>query len=348
MRYILSYMMILSVTHIAMSQNQFQKAFTDTLRPSVHNIRIDLSDSLGNKSHLPVSIIKGKNKGLVFTLVAGVHGFEYPPIMATQELMQEIDMQKLKGTLIIIPLASLGAFYARTPFISPEDNINLNNAFPGKVDGTITQQKAHFITKNIIEVSDVFLDMHGGDAPEDLLPFICYYNNTKQPTQTALAKELCEQSGFQYVVSYPYTLSNTDPAKYAFKQAVQDGKTALSIECGRLGNVTKEEVELIKKAVCNMLSTLEMYPGGTGAHPNIIYRNSQTYIRSTVKGIFYGKFKAGDSVRKGDLIGYATDEFGILLEEYRAPNNGVVLYNLATPPINVNSTVICISAFVEN
>ena len=85
--------MILSVTHIAMSQNQFQKAFTDTLRPSVHNIRIDLSDSLGNKSHLPVSIIKGKNKGLVFTLVAGVHGFEYPPIMATQELMQELKKQ---------------------------------------------------------------------------------------------------------------------------------------------------------------------------------------------------------------------------------------------------------------
>lgn len=348
MRLILPYFMILLVTNVAMSQNEFQKAFNDTVRPSVQNIRIHLSDSQGNASHLPISIIKGKSKGPVFTIVAGVHGFEYPPIIATQELMQEIDMHKLNGTIIIIPLASLGAFFARTPFTSPEDQVNLNGAFPGKADGTITQQKAHFITTNIIAASDIFVDIHGGDAPEDLLPFICYYNNTKKPTQTALAKKLCEKSGFQYVVSYPYTISDTDPARYTFKQAAQDGKTALSIECGKLGNVTKEDVDLVKKSVYNMLNTMEMYPGGTGAHPSIVYRNSQTYVKSKVQGIFYSKYKAGDTVKKGDIIGHTTDEFGTFLEQYKAPKDGIVLYNLATPPINVNNTVMCISSYVEN
>jgi len=197
MRLLLSFFMILFVTNMAMSQNEFQKAFNDTARPSVQNIRIKLSDSQGNASHLPISIIKGKSKGPVFTIIAGVHGFEYPPIIATQELMQEIDMHKLNGTLVIVPLASMGAFFARTPFTSPEDNVNLNGAFPGKAKGSITQQKAYFITRNIITVSDVFVDIHGGDAPEDLLPFICYYNNIKKPTQTALAKKICENSGFQ-------------------------------------------------------------------------------------------------------------------------------------------------------
>lgn len=348
MRSILPYFMILFVTNVAMSQNEFQKAFNDGARPGVQNIRIHLKDDAGNASHLPISIIKGKSQGPVFTIIAGVHGFEYPPIIATQELMQEIDVHSLNGTIVIIPIASMGAFFNRTPFTSPEDKVNLNGAFPGKADGSITQQKAHFITTNIIAVSDIFLDIHGGDAPEDLLPFICYYDNTKKPTQTALAKQLCQESGFQYVVSYPYTISDTDPARFTFKQAVQDGKTALSIECGRLGNVTKEDVALIKKSVFNMLTTMKMYSRGTAPHPNIIYRNSQTYIKAKVQGIFYSKFKAGDTVKKGDIVGYTTDEFGVLLEQYKAPKDGIVLYNLATPPINVNTTVMCISSYVED
>ncbi|MEM6843989.1 MAG: succinylglutamate desuccinylase/aspartoacylase family protein [Bacteroidota bacterium] len=64
--------------------------------------------------------------------------------------MKEIDLEQLDGTIIIIPIANMGAFFARTPFISPEDQKNLNNAFPGQADGSITERKAHFITKNII------------------------------------------------------------------------------------------------------------------------------------------------------------------------------------------------------
>ena len=336
------------VTNLAVAQNDFQSAFNKNTRPDRENIRIDFLDDAGNSGYLPIAILKGKNEGPVFTIVAGVHGFEYPPIVAAQALMKEIDLEQLNGTIIVIPIASMGAFFARTPFISPEDKKNLNNAFPGKADGSITERKAHFITTTIIPVSDVFLDVHGGDAPEDLIPFVCYYNNTKKPIQTALARKLSENSGFEYVVSYPYTISDTEPAKYTFKQAVQDGKTALSIECGKLGNVQEENVNLIKKGVYNMLATMDMYANGTGPHPNIIYRNSQTYISATVQGIFYSKYKAGDVVKKGDIVGHTTDEFGNILEQYKAPKDGIILYNLATPPINFDDTVMCISSKVAD
>ena len=337
----------LIVLNSAISQNSFQRSFQAETRPSTEQIRIDFKDKMGNEGFLPVSIIKGKSAGPVFTIVAGVHGFEYPPIVAAQALTKEIEADKLNGTLIIIPIANTASFFTRTPYKNPQDRINLNNAFPGKVDGSITEQLAYFITSNIIPVSDIFLDMHGGDAPEDLIPFVCYYNNTKRPEQTALAKELSVNSGFEYVVSYPYTISDTDPAKYTFKQAVQDGKSALSIECGKLGNVQEEDVDLIKKGVYNMLATMDMYANGSGPHPNIIFRNSQSYVKATVQGIFYSEFKAGDTVKKGELVGHTTDEFGNILEEYRAPKDGIILYKLATPPINRNETVMCISSKIE-
>ncbi|WP_134090966.1 hypothetical protein [Olivibacter sp. XZL3] len=46
-------------------------------------ISFDKNNDLG---YMPLSIIKGKNPGTVFTIVAGVHGYEYPPIMAVQKL----------------------------------------------------------------------------------------------------------------------------------------------------------------------------------------------------------------------------------------------------------------------
>lgn len=49
---------------------------------------------------LPVIILKGKQQGPVMSVVAGVHGYEYPPIVAVQELLQEIDPEKITGTLI--------------------------------------------------------------------------------------------------------------------------------------------------------------------------------------------------------------------------------------------------------
>ena len=55
---------------------------------------------------VPISIIKGKTKGPVFTIVAGVHGYEYPPIVATQAILKETDPEKLKGTLIVVPIAN--------------------------------------------------------------------------------------------------------------------------------------------------------------------------------------------------------------------------------------------------
>lgn len=345
-RIALSFLLFFTVQFV-LAQNAFQTAFNSKTRSTKENIRIEFHDDLGNSGHLPISIIKGEIEGPIFTIVAGVHGYEYPPIIATQEFLKEIKPKELKGTLIIIPIANIASFYTRTPFINPQDQKNLNNAFPGKMKGSITEQIAYFITTHIISKSDVFLDVHGGDACEDLIPFVCYYNHTKKSAQTALAKKLSENSGFEYVVSYPYTISNTDPAKYAFKQAVQDGKTALSIECGKLGNVQIENVDLIKKAIYNMLGTMDMYANGTGAHKNIIYCNSQTYINARVNGIFHSKYKAGDKVKKNDLVGYTTDEFGIVLEEYRASKDGIILYMLATPPINIDDTVMCISTYLE-
>lgn len=292
---------------------------------------------------LPICIINGKEKGAVFTIVAGIHGYEYPPIIALQEILNEINPKKLCGTLIILPVANIGAFYQRTPFLHPEDKKNLNKTFPGSPSGSISEQIANYITQNIIPNTDIFIDLHGGDANEDLVPFVCFYDNPKNLENTQKARQLSEISGLPMIVSYPYTISNEEPALYAFKQAVQLGKVSISVEAGKLGNLQSDNVTILKNAIYNILDFSKIYL----TEQKIKQKEQklftqQVYISSPKKGIFYSELKAGDFVRKGENLGYITDIFGRKLTNITTPTQGIILYKVGTPPINEGETLFCI------
>ena len=326
------------------SQNLFDKKFFSPSKSTTHELNIEFNDSLNNRTTLPIIIVKGKNNGKVLTITAGVHGSELAPIIATQELIREINPSQLRGTLIIIPITNIGAFYRYTPYKNPIDQKNINRIFPGKKNGTISEKIAHFIASKIIPLSDIFLDAHSGDLNEDLLPFVCYYENKKYPKQTKIAKELSEYCGFENVISYPYTLNDNEPAKYVFKQASQSGKIALSFESGKLGFVQQEAVERIKRGYFRILDKIGMYkyndPKGDSEFQIL---KSPIYIKSNNRGILYTDLKAGDKVIKGQKLGHITNEFAKRIQVFNSPVTGIILYMLGVPATNINQTVFAIS-----
>ncbi|RZP06562.1 MAG: hypothetical protein EVA39_06915 [Flavobacteriales bacterium] len=195
-------------------------------------------------------------------------------------------------------------------------------------------------------ISDVFLDVHSGDASEDLLPFVCYYDNKKFSKQTKITRELCEYSGFENVVSYSYTIKEDEPAQYAFKQACQAGKIAFSFESGKLGYLQPEAVKRIKRGFYRIFNKLEMYNSKEVLGQMKFQRlDRQIYIDSPAKGIFYSKFKAGSKVVKDEIIGYITDEFGKTIKKIVSPKTGVILYMKGTPPTKTGSRLFCISSY---
>lgn len=303
-----------------------------------------LKISDGSKvAELPVKVVRGVSDGPVFTIVAGIHGYEYPPIIALQQFMAELDPKKLKGTVMVVPVANVAGFYGRSVFYNPLDNKNLNRVFPGKSDGTISERLAHLITTEIISKSSVFLDIHAGDGSEDLTDFVCYYDNKARPNQTALARTLAETTGFPLKVVYPFNLKSDQPAEYAFKQATRQGITALSMEAGKLGNVQDESVQRIKDGVFRMLSYLKMYEKNYSLISNDSeWLNGQEYIKSPEKGIFYSNLKSGATIQKGHHLGYITDLFGKKLAEITATRSGIILYKLGTPPVLAGETLFCI------
>lgn len=85
---------------------------------------------------IPVTIINGAKKGKVLALVAGVHGYEYPPILALYRLKQKIDPTSLSGTLILTYVANPPGFKISGKYghSSCKPAITTESGYLGKTD----------------------------------------------------------------------------------------------------------------------------------------------------------------------------------------------------------------------
>ena len=108
---------------------------------------------------VPISVFHGSQPGPVLGITAGVHGYEYAPILASQRVVQRIDPKQLSGTIVLVHIANIPAFLGRSPYVNPQDGKNLNRVFPGQEEGSITERIAFLITQQVIARADYFLDM---------------------------------------------------------------------------------------------------------------------------------------------------------------------------------------------
>ena len=106
-------------------------------------------------------IASGKEKGPVIWVHGCIHGEEYGGAASIIRLYHDLDVDKLKGTFIGVPVVNLPSFKDRSR-ISPLDGVNLNRAFPGDRDGTYSQQLANYILTMIETHADYVIDLHSG------------------------------------------------------------------------------------------------------------------------------------------------------------------------------------------
>ena len=307
---------------------------------------IDIKDQ-NKRTFIPVTVFHGKEEGPTLGIIAGVHGFEYSPILAGQILIDKIDLEALKGTIILVQAANVESFLGRSPFVNPIDGKNLNRSFPGNPDGTLTEQIAHFISTKIIPLCTHFVDAHSGDAPEDLIPYSAYYHNDNMPDVSEKGKEMAMHLGFDYIVRFQTTgkkyMRKDSPSLYCSAQAFKSGIPSTDIECGRLGMVEPESVNLIVEGLVNLMHALGMTNESPRKIKEVFISETRESLKSDYTGLFYPKKSAGDYVTKGMKIGYITDFFGNKVRDVNANASGVILYMLGTPPVNEGETLASIS-----
>jgi len=307
----------------------------------VESRTITVPEGVDAGTEIPVTTIRGARPGPTLALVAGNHGYEYPPILALQRLRARVAPEQLAGTAILVHVANMPSFLGRTVYFSPIDGKNLNRAYPGAPDGTVCERIAHAITTQVIEPCDYLLDLHCGDGNEWLRPYV-YQTVTGNANMDAAMERLALAFGIDHIVvdrNRP-----TDPARsvYCSTTAITRGKPAITIESGYLGNRDEESIERIVAGVFGVMRELGMLADGPPAVQQPVYLDPVEVLASPATGILYPHVERDQEVTKGALLAHITDFFGATTAEVRAPFDGVVLYVVATPPITKGQPVACV------
>ncbi len=133
-------------------------------------LQVPYSHNLGGWANvmIPMTII-ANGQGPTVLVMGGNHGDEYQGQIAARKLARELTPDMINGRLILIPSLNFPAARAATR-LSPLDGMNLNRAFPGHPEGSVTSQIAHYLTTVLFPLSDVVIDIHSGGRSMEFVP----------------------------------------------------------------------------------------------------------------------------------------------------------------------------------
>ena len=312
--------------------------------PAGQRLDVDLAVPAGAADPATVvlaTVFHGARPGRVLALTAGVHGFEYAPILAAQRLRDRIDPATLAGTVILVRLAHVNAFEQRVPFVNPFDRKNLNRMFPGRADATQAERIAWTLTTEVIRRSDLHVELHGGDGAEWLEAFAGAYGGPLAAAQYADARRMALAFGLPNYVKYSMnTQAQVDSGRSLNRQAVADGKPTVLVEIGENGRTDDAFVTPIVNGVENLLREFGMSPGTpTPPRADTRWLDDTTGVSAKTTGMITPVAKTARLVKAGETIATIRDYRGAVVETVVSPIDGYVLYGLAGPPVVAGDTV---------
>ena len=287
----------------------------------------------GAGTEIPYTVVHGAKRGPVLALVAGVHAYEYPPILALYRLKDAIDPKTLRGTVLMVHIANLPSFKKRTIYFGPDDWKNLNRVFPGDLGGTMSQRIAAVINDEVVKRADVLVDMHCGDGNEALIPYT-YWMISGGKTFDAKTRELAVAFGLTHIIIDESRTKDPKDSKYLGNTAILQGKPAITTESGYLGRTDEESIARNVRGVLSVMRHLDMIAGEPAPAADPVWIDKYEVVNAKHDGLFAPRVEMGYYVRAGQIVGTITDYLGRWKEDVKAPFTGILLYVIGTPPCN--------------
>jgi len=296
----------------------------------------------GASTSIPVTVFNGAKDGPVLALIAGIHGVEYSPILAMQQVVKKLNPTTMSGAVIVVHNANLPAFQGRTVYFGPNDLRNLNRSFPGEEQGSVTERIAHALTEQVIKQSDYLMDIHSGDGNERLGPsYTAYYAEAGSAELREKSRQMTIAFGLDTIVLFGGDLSSPNSQIYTSAQAVALGVPAMDVESGELGIVSAEYIDPITDGVISVMRDLEMIAGDSTPADSPLFIEERARVYSDYDGVWHlaPRIEAGQYVHEGTVLGNVTDYHGNQLATVKAPASGILLIVFGTPPVNQGDNI---------
>lgn len=285
------------------------------------------SNTFGQQISVPLVIIKGKEDGPVLSLVAAIHGNELNGIPIIHRIINSVDPENLKGTIIAIPgLNAVSIQQDRRRFIDEED---LNRNFPGKETGNRSQQFVHKIMDRVIRHSDFLIDMHTASFGR----LNSFYARADMSNDTLA--QMAKLQGPDIILNsegLPSAGLISGSSRTLRAEAFLNGIYAITVE---YGNPQVFQPELIARGYDGVLRTMEwlgmieleeMIPV-----PTVMTCKKSFWIYMQEGGFLEVLVDLNETVKQGQKIAIVRNGFGDIIKEYFSPEDGIVIGKSSNP-----------------
>ena len=278
-------------------------------------------DSAWGAVMIPVTVIKN-DVGPTVIFTGANHGDEYEGPIALWWLSNELKSKDIRGRVIIVPAMNYPAFKAgkRTSSI---DGGNMNRAFPGRPDGTITEIIADYFNRVLLPMADYVVDLHSGGKTLDFVPFACAHVLEDKHQQ---ARCIAAMEAFN--APYSLMLLELDSAKMYDTAAEKMGKVFIGTELGGGGSASATTVAIAKRGILNLLKHAGILSGEPERGPSIslVTPDHSSFVTSEHSGLLEMCVDLGSDVKNGEVIALVHDieRTGTQPVEYKATIDGVL------------------------
>lgn len=293
----------------------------------------------GEAIRFPYGVVEGAQPGPTLVVMGGMHGSEFCGIEAAIRLLKETKPENLKGTLKVVTIYNLPAFEANLAFLVPQDGINPGRSFPGSEDGTYSEAMGHYISETLLRKADFYVELHGGDIPEALTPFVMY-SVTGNEEVDAKARGLAEVYNIPIVVAGDVRNLPKPIHTAGFRAMSLEGLPGILTESGQQGILTDEDTERHLVGLRNVMKHLGMIEGEIVNTVKRMYSEEHIALRSEHEAMWYPFVKLGDWVKKDQVIGEFRDYFGEYVASLVAPVDAHVTVFRSSPHVDVGNVCI--------
>ena len=265
----------------------------------------------GGDTVVPVHVVHGTRPGPVLCLTAAVHGDEINGVEIVRRVLNDLDPDRLSGTVIAVPIINLFGFTRNSRYLP--DRRDLNRFFPGSQYGSVASRLAFGFFHNIAKRCEALVDFHTGSFDRDNLPQV--------RADLRLPEVLRFTRGFGAL-----PVLHSDGTRGMLRvAATQAGIPSATFEVGAPGIIQVDQVNQAVEAIDSLMHHLGMVPDRPlEQEPQAIYYASR-WIRANAGGLLIADVVLGQRVRRDQRLGVIVDPLRNTEEAILSPLFGRVI-----------------------
>lgn len=281
--------------------------------------------------HTPITmsahVIHGRRAGPTVFVSAGVHGDELIGVEIVRRLLTISNLKTLRGTLIAVPVVNTFGLLNQSRYLP--DRRDLNRCFPGSEEGSLASRLAHIFIKEIVQRSDLGIDLHSATVHRTNLP------------QVRISFGNAETRRLASLFGAPVVL-RSHLREGSLRSAAKDvGVNVLLYEAGEALRFDEMSARAGVLGILRVLHDQGMITskGIPKANTAPLFCKSSQWIRATQGGLLRTYKSEGNVIEKGDILAVVSDPFGEVEHEIPATLSGVIIGRAVMPIVNEGDAV---------